>query len=82
MQKLLAKCVWLIALVAASAAAGGWGYFIWSFDWGTSYRGRGLWLWIMLIPGLLAFAAAFFIVLGAFTLLWQVAFRGTFPDPF
>jgi hypothetical protein len=76
---LLAKAVGLIALLAASAAAGGWGYFIWSFDWGTSYRGRGLWLWIFLLPGMLAFVAVLFIVFAVLSALWEAAFHETFP---
>jgi len=37
-----------ISLIGAVVAGLAWMYFIWTFDWGTSYRGRGLWLMVML----------------------------------
>ena len=48
MREKIADTLVAIGLVAALVAGLAWMYFIWTFDWGTSYRGRGLWLMAML----------------------------------
>jgi hypothetical protein len=79
MRAILAKAVWLLGLVAGLAAAAGWGYFIWSFDWGNSYRGRGLWMMALYLPALLGFFAVFFAVFFVLSMVWEFIFREKFP---
>jgi len=67
--------VWLISAVAALASATGWGRFIWSFDWGTSYRGRGLWIfYAFLLPTALIFIVVFYVVLMVGTRICEAIF--------
>jgi hypothetical protein len=80
MRAMLAKAVLVIAVIAALAATASWAYFIWSFDWGTSYRGRGLWLMAMLFPAGFIFVAALFVVSFPLMLLWELIFREKFPS--
>jgi hypothetical protein len=78
MRAVSVAAVWIIAIVAGLTASAGWGYFIWSFDWGHSYRGRGLWLMALTFPisvilPVVVFAVAF--ILGS---LWGLIFREKF----
>lgn len=82
MRAILAKAVLVIAVLAGLMATGSWAYFIWSFDWGHSYRGRGLWMMLMLFPAGFIFVAALFVVSFPLMLLWQFIFREKFPGPF
>ena len=81
MRAILAKAVMVVAIVAGLTAASGWGYFIWSLDWGhPSYRGRGLWLMLVTFPMAIIFPIVLFVVGGVLMLLWQAVFREKFPD--
>jgi hypothetical protein len=80
MRAILAKGVWIIAVMAGVTASAGWGYFIWSLDWGhPSYRGRGLWLMLVTFPMALIFPAVLFGVGGVLMLLWEAIFHEKFP---
>jgi hypothetical protein len=74
-----AKAVTVIAVVAALTAAGAWAYFIWSLDWGHTYRGRGLWFMAMIFPTAIIGPAVFFAVGVALIPLWELIFREKFP---
>jgi hypothetical protein len=80
MRAALAKVVWIIAVMAGIAATAGWAYFIWSFDWGTSSRGRGLWLMALMFPAGFIFVAALFVVSFLLMSLWEFIFREKFPS--
>jgi hypothetical protein len=62
-------------------AALGWCFFIWSFDWGHSNRGQGLWLMAMLFPAGFVFAGVLIAVSYPLMLLWELIFREGFPTP-
>lgn len=63
--------IWVIALVAVVAGLGAivwWIHFIWSFDWGYSFRGRTLWLMALVwstVLGLWGVGFAAFLFLNA-----------------
>jgi hypothetical protein len=78
MRAILAKAIWVVAFVAAVGATIGWGYFIWSFDWGHSNRGQGLWLMAMLFPAGVVFVGVLFAVSFPMMLLWELIFREKF----
>jgi hypothetical protein len=80
MRAILAKTVWFVGLLAGLVWASGWSYFIWSFDWGTSYRGRGLWMLLLYLPAALGFIAVFFGVSFVLSLVWEAIFREKFPS--
>jgi hypothetical protein len=81
MRATLAKAVWVIAIIAGLTAAAGWGYFIWSLDWGhPSYRGRGLWLMLATFPMAFIFPAVLFGVGFVLMLFWEAIFREKFPS--
>ncbi len=81
MRSILAKAVWIIALMFGTAAAGSWGYFIWSLDWGNpSYRGRGLWLMLLTFPMVIIFPFVLFVVGGLLMLLWEAVYSEKFPS--
>jgi len=67
MRDRIADTLMAVGLVAAVIVAVAWMYLIWTFDWGTSYRGRGLWLMLMLM--LFGAPIAGLIVVGLFTLV-------------
>ena len=48
MRGKIAETLFAVGLVAAVLVGIAWMYFIWTLDWGTSIRGRGLWLMVML----------------------------------
>jgi hypothetical protein len=79
MRTILLNAVWIIGLVAALAWAGWWGQFIWSFDWGHSYRGRGLWMMALGFPSVLGGMLIFFVVFALLSTLWEFIFREDFP---
>ncbi len=79
MRTILVKVVWIVAFMIALAAAISWGHFIWSFDWGHSYRGRALWMWALFLPASLGFFAILFVVCWALSLVWEAIFRAKFP---
>jgi hypothetical protein len=80
MRTILAKAVLVIAVIAGLMATAGWAYFIWSFDWGTSYRGRGLWMMALMFPAGFIFVAALFVVSFPLMLLWESIFHENFPS--
>jgi hypothetical protein len=80
MRAIFAKAVWTIATLAGLAAAGGWAYFIWSFDWGHSYRGRGLWLMALMFPAIFIFFGAVVVIFVALSSAWEFIFREKFPS--
>ena len=80
MHAILAKAVWVVSIVAALAAATGWGICIWSFDWGNSYRGRGLWMMALYIPALLGFFAVLIVVSEVLNSVLEFIFREKFPS--
>jgi hypothetical protein len=62
LQAVMSKILGALAYPIGLVAAGTWGYFIWSFDWGTSWRGRGLW-WMIFSMGMpLAFGVGVIVV--------------------
>jgi hypothetical protein len=79
MRAILAKAVWVIAIIAGLVAMAGWAYFIWSFDWGHSYRGRGLWMMGLAFPIAFIFPAVLFAVYVIFAFIWELIFREKFP---
>jgi hypothetical protein len=82
MRSILAKAVWVTAVTSGTGAAGGWGYFIWSLDWGhPSYRGRGLWLMLLGFPMAIIFPLVLFGVGGLLMFLWETIFSEKFPSP-
>ncbi len=80
MRALLAKAVWYAALLAGLASAIGWCYFIWGFDWGTSYRGRALWVYALFLPALLGFFAVILVTFWVLSKIWEFFFREKFPS--
>jgi hypothetical protein len=79
MRAFLAKVVLAVAVLAGLAAACSWAYFIWSFDWGHSYRGRGLWMMLLSFPAILIFLG---VAIGLFMVLhmaWEFILREEFP---
>jgi hypothetical protein len=79
MRAFMAKVVFAVAVTAGLAAAGSWAYFIWSFDWGHSYRGRGLWMMLLAFPAIVGFFAVAFGVFLVLTTVWELIFREKFP---
>jgi hypothetical protein len=80
MRAILAKAVWVIALTAGLTAAGGWGYFIWSLDWGNpSPRGRALWLMLVVFPMSVIFPVVLLGVAFMLERLGELVFREKFP---
>jgi len=81
MRSISAIAVWVIAGILAITTAGGWGYFIWSLDWGhPSYRGRGLWLMLVVFPMVIIFPFVLFVVGGLLMALWEAVFGEKFPS--
>ncbi len=80
MRAISVKAVWLVAFAAGLAAAASWAYFIWSFDWGNSYRGRGLWMMALYFPAILGFFFVLFVVFAVLSSLWEFVFREKFPS--
>jgi hypothetical protein len=80
MRAILAKAVWVIGLMAGLTAPASWGYFIWSLDWGNpSYRGRGLWLMLVIFPMAIIFPVVFLAISFMSGMLWELVFREKFP---
>jgi hypothetical protein len=80
MRAIFANAVLIIAVLAGLAAAGYWAYFIWSFDWGHSYRGRGLWLMALMFPAIFIFMIAFGVAYSVLSRGWEFIFREKFPS--
>ncbi len=80
MRLILAKAIWIVAILAGLAAAFAWVHFIASFGWGPSFPGRGVFMWGLLVPAMLAFFATFFVAWTLLSLLWEAVFREKFPE--
>jgi hypothetical protein len=79
MRAFFSKVVLAVTLMAGLVAACSWAYFIWSFDWGNSYRGRGLWMMALSFPAILIFFAVAIGVFQVLTMLWEFILREKFP---
>ena len=60
MRAIVAKAIFPIGLVVGLVAATSWAYFIWGFDWGTSYRSHGLWAVVFFLGAMVAFLAGLY----------------------
>jgi hypothetical protein len=80
MRAVLATAIWVLAVMAGLAAAARWAHFIWSFDWGHSHRGRGLWMMALGFPLVFIFVGVLFAVSLPLMFLWELVFREKFPS--
>jgi hypothetical protein len=76
MRTVLRVIVWTVSIGVGLVPAVIWSHFIWSFDWGTSHRGRGLWMMALGFPAFFIFLAVFFIAFAILGTLWEAIFRG------
>jgi hypothetical protein len=75
MRTALRFIFWTVSFGVGLVPAVIWSRFIWSYDWGTSHRGRGLWMMALGFPAFLIFLAVFFVAFAALSTLWETIFR-------